>query len=252
MNPLDKIQSYYDDFTKTDIDIANYIKQYPQEVINQSIDTIAQNTNSSKAAIVRFTKKIGYQGYAEFRFELSRYLTSQIHEQTDKKEAISPIISIPNIYSDIILSLQNTISLEQTKRITKLIRHARRLKIIGTNRTFLSARQLKQRLGTLGFDAEAIGDTSDMSDASEMATEKDLFILFTVRGKGNYANLVHALHKKNCPVVVLTMTPQLPYLKECSEYVLLPRVDQSPSSPFLDNHPLFFIYIEILLKILNG
>ena len=69
-NPLDQIQSYYEDLTKTDKDIAVYIINNPDDVVTQSMDFLVEKTGSSKSALSRFAQRIGYSGYIEFKYEV--------------------------------------------------------------------------------------------------------------------------------------------------------------------------------------
>ncbi len=250
MNPLDRIQSYHDDFTKTDEEIANYVLNHAHDVATLSIDNVAEKTNSSKSAVVRFTQKIGFKGYSEFRFELSRYLVSRNNEVTSIGAQQSPVISIPEAYSNSIMAMQNQVSLEQALRIANMIRNARKIKIIGSNRTYHSAKQFKQRLGRIGYDAEAMYDRVEITDAFDLCNEKDVVIFFTVRGNGDYDAFAKDLYQKHTNIIVITMNDSLPYFKQSTEYVVLPKIDSSEDLTFLDNQVLFFVYIEILLNVL--
>ena len=66
MNPLDRIQSNFENFTKTEQEIAIYIINHPLETARKNINTIAKSAHSSKSALIRFSQKIGYSAFAEF------------------------------------------------------------------------------------------------------------------------------------------------------------------------------------------
>lgn len=245
---VQRIHTYQNEFTRTETELMNYILSNLHTVATSSIDQVSEESGISRSAFVRFAKKIGYSGYAEFRFEISRYLVSNNTENTDSN--ISPVQAISDLYCSYIHEIPGHIRMEQLKKTASLIHNARRIKIAGSNRSFQSARQLKQRLGRIGYDAEAIQDTVDIADAADMYGHDDLFIIFTISGKGHYENTVHTLYERGCPVICITMSQILPYRNLCTESIILPRIDKDSNISFLDNQVIFFVFIEILLKVL--
>ena len=248
VTPIQRIESYKDEFTKTETELKNYILSHLHTVATNSIDHVSEESHISRSAFVRFAKKIGYSGYAEFRFEISRYLVSNNSETADV--SVSPVQAISDIYCSYIHEIPKHVNLESVNRIAQLIVQAKRIKIIGSNRSFQSARQFKQRLGRIGIDAEALQDYVDMYDAADIFNQNDLFIIFTICGKGNYENIISSLTEKNCPVICITMSQILTYRNLCSEYVILPRMDKDSNISFLDNQVIFFVFIEIILKVI--
>lgn len=247
-SPIKRIETYQNEFTKTEIELMNYILSHLHSFATNNIDQVAEDSGISKSAFVRFAKKIGYSGYAEFRFEISRYLVSNNTEPSDLSD--TPIKAISDLYCSYIHEIPAHINMDQVEKTANLIQKAKRIKIAGSNRSFQSARQLKQRLGRIGYDAEALQDNVDISDAADMYGPEDLFIIFTISGKGHYDIVVHTLHERGCPVILITMSQILPYQNLCTEAIILPRIDKDSNISFLDNQVIFFVFIEILLKIL--
>ena len=80
-----------------------------------------------------------------------------------------------------------------------------------------------------------------------MVGKRDLVILFTIHDSVRYDKYVKQCKERGCTVVCVTMTQDLPYRKLCDTYVVLPRISRDSKVSFLDDQPLFMIYIEILL-----
>lgn len=248
-NPYQRMQSYQNDFTKNESEICIFISENMHQVATSSIEYIATEAGTSKSALVRFAKKLGYSGYSEFRFELSRYLVSN-NSRKPVDDSLSPIEAIPSLYSSCIQQITSCTSLEETRRIAEYIRKADRIKIAGTNRSFQAARQLKQRLARIGYDSEALENGVDLADAADLYGKKDLFIIFTISGKGHYDNIAGVLKERHCPLICFTMSQILSFRSLCTETVILPRIDKETGISFLDNQAIFFVYIEILLNVL--
>ena len=247
-NPIDRIQSYFPDFTKTDKEIAIYFINNPINAVAGQVEDIIRETNSSKAALSRFAQKIGYSGYSEFRFDMSRFLVSgeEGNENVEKKSSIENII---NKYSEYILRFPETINEEQIKRIAKLFLKARKIKLFAFNRSLNSATQFKQRLARIGIDAEATGDTATIQDSPAFLNKDDLVFIITMSDNTKlFAGHVKDLSQTGCKIVCLTASQNLSFKKLCTEYVVIPRISRDAYLSFLDDQPLFMIFIEILLE----
>lgn len=248
INPVERIESYRSEYTKTDQQIADFILTHPHAIVTNTLDELARMSELSPSAFVRFSKKIGYEGYSALKFDLSRYLVSR--NATSQDEHTDPIHAITSAYSSYIQEIANMISMEETEKIAQMIIRADRIMIVGYNRSYHSAIQLKRRLSRLGIDSQALFDPSDIEDASSICSGKDLFIIFSISGQGNYDAAVREMHHKGTPVICITMSRVLSFAPLCTETVLLPRIDKETSEYYLDNQAVFFVYIEVLLNIL--
>ena len=66
--------------TDTEIEIADFILENKSDVINDSTQTLAQKTMTSPAAIIRFSKKIGFSGFSQLKIELAKDLSNDSME----------------------------------------------------------------------------------------------------------------------------------------------------------------------------
>lgn len=117
MNPFERLDFYKSNYTKSEKIIYEWIKKNPTTVMKDSIESLAEEISTSKAAIIRFSKKIGYSGFAEFKFELSRYIISGIRENKNENMDISR--SITSLYAGYIKQINDFIDLKNIKTIAK-------------------------------------------------------------------------------------------------------------------------------------
>lgn len=251
-SPLDRINAYFDVFTNTDKEIAEYILKNPRKAATSSADDLAEFTGASKSALIRFSKKIGYSGYSEMKFDLSRLLVSENkHSNEDYKNVDSPVASIIDTYAKYIRKIQETCTQEDLEYIARKIVNANRIRITGINRTFNSALQFSQRLLKLGIDSQASSDCGTLSDLVQLSNEKDLLIVFTIqdRYKTHYKTVNEAV-TRNCPVILFTMNKDFPYADICDKVIYLPWISTDSDISFLDDQAIFFVFIEILLSVI--
>ncbi len=244
-NPIDRIQSYYDDLTKTDKEIALYIINNPRDVFTQTMDRLASKAGASKSAMSRFAQRIGYNGFTEFRYDMARFMVSS--SSGDEYEHLDPVDTITKTYSDYILKLSEIVDRKQIDRIADLLANTNRIKIFGINRSGNSANQFKQRLARIGFNnILSENDNSTIGDLIASADETDVIVVFsTTDNTGYYSS---NLKETKAKVIFITANPNLPIKKRCDEYVVVPRISRDSYASFLDDQAIFMVLIEILIE----
>lgn len=66
------IRGSYELFSETEKRIADYMLAEGAQVLDFSIHELARRTSTSPTTIVRFCRKIGFKGYAEFKFYMDK------------------------------------------------------------------------------------------------------------------------------------------------------------------------------------
>lgn len=244
-SPIELINLNLYNMTKKERAIAEYILENPHKAIQFSAEMIAEQTHTSKAAFIRFCQKLGFNGYAEFKFALSRSLVAYVNYVDDN----NPIKQITQSYSNFIMQINSMVTQEEVTKISKLILSSRKLKIFGVNRTALSAHQFRMRLGKIGLDAEFCDDTVTMRDIIEYLGPEDLCIIFSIKVMGaTYGDIIPELANNGVKTVLLTMTPNNKFANDVTHMVTLPYISKSSSKAFLDDQAIFFVLNEILLN----
>ena len=81
MKPIENIYNdLYSKLTENEIYIFDYIMKHSQTVRKMSITELATILAVSKSTISRFTQKIGFSGYAEFKFYPNNEADNQRHD----------------------------------------------------------------------------------------------------------------------------------------------------------------------------
>ena len=83
-------------FSDTEKVIADYILENFRELVNLSTRQLAQKTFTSSAAIVRFSQKLGFEGYTDFKTKFLAEMMQHISEPKEKfisdKDTINSIV----------------------------------------------------------------------------------------------------------------------------------------------------------------
>lgn len=125
MNIIDLIQEQSSSYTKNEQDIACYIINHPTDAGRYTIEKLAVETNTSKAALIRFAKKLGFSGYSEFKYALNRFLVSNNAEVSTNYHEDSPV-SITNIYINALQEFNKYITDEQLHSLACKIKKSKK------------------------------------------------------------------------------------------------------------------------------
>lgn len=136
MSCIYKIKEAKASFTETEKKIADYILSHVEEVVEYSAQVLADEVNTSAAAVIRFSKKLGFKGFTAMKVELARDNGdkdvkdfTEIIKQDDsiktliKKTHTSNINTIEQVYN-----LINPDTLESAIHVMK---KARRIYLLG-------------------------------------------------------------------------------------------------------------------------
>lgn len=249
MDPIALLQNRYEELTKSEQKLARYLLANPQAILSVSIDVITKAAGSSNAALVRLCQKLGYKGFAEFRFSMHRALITHVTDDLPPENEASTMQGLLNIYTGYINQLPQFVDLRELQKAAQVISKANRIAIWGANRTFLSAQQLSHRLRRMGIFNEASNDWVVLRDDAEILETGDCFIIFTMKGRGfnPYSGYVKDLVDRGCYVILVTMDPKIPAAKDATQIFTLPCPSKDPSVNFLEDQIVVFLFIELLL-----
>lgn len=75
---LIKIESLNDSLSKADKKICDYIFNNVEDIIRLTISEVADRTGVSEATVVRTCKKLGYEGFQDFKISLAQEISTPI------------------------------------------------------------------------------------------------------------------------------------------------------------------------------
>ncbi len=243
MDIFEKMESEKDKFTRAENKIYSFIRHNPETAATCTIVLMAELSECSKSAVLRFCQKIGYMGYSEFRYDLIKY-----NRQTSVSSKDSPknfIKSCVRAYQDALTELGN-IKPEQFSFLTERIIDASVVRVLGLGESGSSAQYLASNLNLLGKPAIAVTDMIEYFRAADAVDPEGLYIFFSVHGKCKaYQELPEALKTHKARIILITSSSKAPLKKYADETILLPVVSGMDGIR-LDIHGLMFIFVSIL------
>ena len=154
MKYINTIESFYPSLSKQEKKIADYIFEKRGKISYQSLQEISGEINVGEATIVRFVKKIGFNGFQDLKLQIAK----EDHPIIDNNYEDY----IDNIQSNINDTVSNTKSLVNKKQIDKVIScidKAERVFLYGVGSSGIAAVELQNRLLRFGKLSNAFTDS---------------------------------------------------------------------------------------------
>ncbi|WP_236896878.1 MurR/RpiR family transcriptional regulator [Clostridium beijerinckii] len=175
-----KIISRQKNLTFSENEIANFVINNAEFVINNTITNIAIETKVSETSINRFCKKIGFKGFNDFKIALAQDNFYRNLKANDKSRDNNSLIdSIASDYNELILNTCSLINEIDLIKVVEMIKSAKKVNIFSVFGSWQSAIELKQRLNMMGIKAESYNDVYSMKLCSANSSQDDLIIGIT-------------------------------------------------------------------------
>lgn len=180
------IISKYDKIPKKQKKLADYFLENLDAIPFLNIYEISEATQFSVASIVRFTQRLGFKGYSEFKTEVTKSLQKSL-----KKLEMFPAIKIDQLKEHTLIAVANQdiknindtlqlISRNTFDSVIDLILKSEKVFTMGLGISFLLSQILAYQLNQVGVDASFFrNDASTFYDQILFVTESDLIIAFS-------------------------------------------------------------------------
>lgn len=206
-----KIQEHQEAFSKSELKIAQFILDQPQEVLEMTAQQLARAADSSSAAVIRLCKRLKVYGFPQLKIELSADLSGgelnrKIQPEVRENEEISSIkerllVNTQNSLAETVNELDDS----QISQLSQLIARSRRLLVLGIAASNLVAQDIAQKWGNVGTIVFAFNNVNDLLPIIANAGAED--ILWVVDNSGETPEAVQAAQiAKERKVPIITMT----------------------------------------------
>lgn len=167
MSALTILKAQLDSFTEGERQIAQFVLDAPDRMIQLSSANLADATGRSQSSVVKFCQKLGFAGYQDFKLAVSqataqawRVQTGVVHGSIDATDSFAT--TVQKLIGSKLHAMQQTLSVNNETaidRATELIQKARRIQLVGVGASSLVARDLAYKLQKLHcfvmFDADS-------------------------------------------------------------------------------------------------
>ncbi|MBS4206640.1 MurR/RpiR family transcriptional regulator [Bacillus sp. FJAT-50079] len=218
MNLEALINKYYNDLNENDLHVVSYISQNIELCKDKTVTEIAKYCNVSPSTIIRTTKKLGFNGYSEFRYFLK-----------EEAERIKEIKVPDNQYfnsSVLLKDVEETIKLfeedKSLEKIYKLFLESNRIFAYGTGHgQNLMLKEFSRCLLNNNIYLNIIPSKTELELISHTITPNDMLIVASLSGNmKSIDSMIKNIAVKQVPMVSVTVFSRndLAYLADYNLY----------------------------------
>ena len=158
------IQARFDEFSRSQKDVAQYIVDHLDDVAFQTAEELARRANTSSSTVVRFSQALGFEGYPELQGAAREEYRRRVEAGTDA----APLFSLDQSAFETALAADHA-NVEETARkasrsqidaAVEAIARSERILLVGTDQMAFFASYLRHLLMLLDLRAEVAASPS--------------------------------------------------------------------------------------------
>lgn len=227
-----EIRLLYNQFTKTEKKIADFVIKNPNQVLFMSITELAEACKVADASVHRFCRKIGVKGYQEFKMRLSlKMAADEEPEMNGGEEQTESGLSLDGILEGHIRALRETHAMMEDANLEKVVsmmENAEHVYFFGIGDSLLTAMEARNKFLRITNKVSCVEDPHMQAMTASMATEKDLIVIVSYSGATKDSVYVAEVAREaGARVVAITRFVKSP-LAAYADALLLCGSDEGP------------------------
>jgi len=192
----DFITERFDDFSRSQKDVARYIVDHLDEAAFQTAEELARRANTSSSTVVRFSQALGFDGYPELQQAAIEEYRHKVAEGAPNGNVGSGAAALFNFdHSEFEASLgadysnieetARSLTREQVEASVSALATARRVLIVGVEQMAFFASYLRHLLGPLDVRAEIVASPSQDNIQKLSRMDEDTLLVVLTAGRAH-------------------------------------------------------------------
>ena len=226
MDTLLIIRQNYSNFTTVEKKIDDYIFEVGEKMLEKSAQEVASEIGSSSAALVRFSRKLGYDGFSQLKQKLSA--SYAVHEddedyykEVNDSETPSSIKNKLKVRVNHMVETTNAaLSDDEIMAAVALIDEAESIFVFGIGASSMVAQDIFQKFSRIGKQVFFIQDAHLFVSSLSISDRKTIFIGISMKGETKEViELARVVKGMKIPIIAITSREEST-LGQMSDYIL--------------------------------
>ena len=247
-------------FSTSEDSLVDYFLQLKNdELVNKTLADMANETEISQTTIYNFVKKLGFNGFQDFKIKLaSNSISPTQPERLINYREIDPTDSYIDVAKKTIhfnqQSLENLVNFLDEKtlpRLERLLEKRQNIYFFGQGGSSVIALDSYHKFLRSKLNCHYVSDYHIQLSICSKLTKKDCVFLFSHSGDSlETINLAKILQKNNCPIICITGNPVGKILKLSTESVIAFSQEAKYRTESLTSRLLYQTVMDILYTII--
>ncbi len=233
---ITKIRSSYNQLTKAEKKVADYILANPKDVLFMSITDLAEACEVGDTSVFRFCKTMELKGYQEFKMMLSLSISEG---QEDMDQFTGNNISLDDSFGELAKKVLNTninaltetyslIREEDVNQAIIMLHEARRIFFFGVGASMLTAMKAMNKFLRIENKVFGIQDSHMQSMAAATMSAQDVAVMFSYSGATkDTIHVAEVAKKAGSKIICVTRFVKSP-LSAYADITLLSGANEGP------------------------
>lgn len=233
---ITNIKSFYNQLTKAEKKVADFILSNPREVLFMSITDLAEACEVGDTSVFRFCKTMDLKGYQEFKMVLSLSINEG---QEGMDQYTGNNISMNDTFGELAKKVLNTninaltetyslIKEEDVDKAINMLHEAKKVYFFGVGASMLTAMKAMNKFLRIENKVFCIQDSHMQAMVAATMTSEDLAVLFSYSGATKDTIHVAEIAKKSgAKTICITRFVKSP-LSSFADITLLSGANEGP------------------------
>ncbi|KAA9299050.1 MULTISPECIES: MurR/RpiR family transcriptional regulator [Aerococcus] len=252
-SPYYAISAMNTNLTKSEQAIAQFVQENYKDIGPMNISEVAQQLNLSETTIIRFTQKLGYQGFKDFKLACAsdeiyynrKDYFSEIHAEKNSFEYTLSSYILSNI-SNLETNIQQ-LDYQILEKVVNELMVPRNIYIAGAGYSGIIAKNLHSKLRTVLKNVHLVDSNFEAVQESYMLNKDDLIFGISQTGESALVKTLFDQAKISESTTVLLTAKVNSYLYDLATYPILSySTFKSKGTRYYGNEILFTFIIQAI------
>ena len=246
------IQARFDEFSRSQKDVAQYIVDHHDEAAFQTAEELARRANTSSSTVVRFSQALGFEGFPELQGAAREEYRRMHATPATGSGGAAPLFSLDQSEFETSLGADHVNVEETARKVSRsdveaaidAIASAPRVLIIGTDQMAFFASYLRHLLALLDLRADIVASPSQEALGKLGRIDADTLVVGLSAGRA-HPLVVRAMklarHRKAKTVAITDAT-----LSEVAKLAQIRLYYSSNSPAYVRSHTALLAIVQAL------
>ena len=246
------IQARFDEFSRSQKDVAQYIVDHLDEAAFQTAEALARRANTSSSTVVRFSQALGFEGFPELQQAARDEYRRRGPQGNESATAAAPLFSLDqNEFESAIaadhVNVEDTarkVSRSEVEAAIAAIADAPKVLIAGTDQMAFFASYLRHLLMLLDMRAELVASPSQEALGRLTRIDDETLVIALSAGRPHpliTRTMKLARHRKARTIAIVDAT-----LSEVAKLAQIKLYYSSNTPAFVRSHTALLATIQAL------
>lgn len=216
-------------FSQSEKQISRYILNNGEDVLSMSVKELSKKTYTSPATIVRLCKKLGLEGYNEFKIKYSAELQFDKRNKkridvnfpfqpNDNDETIAK--NLLSMTKEVINDTHQLLDFNNLKTIVDILYNAQEIDLYGSGNSILVGLSFQHKMARIGKNVNIRTIPGEQIFLTSISNEKKAAILISYSGEtSDLIRFANILKTKKTPIIAITSLGDN-QLSKLADYIL--------------------------------